>query len=112
IPVADWNERSRISFQASAPSTSGMIKPTRICSQPIAPVLIGVITGALAGFTFVPGAGVAGAVTEVPPGGWLTGTVVGPAVIVKSTWARIATRTSVVANCNGFSERAGVTRYQ
>ena len=87
MPVADWNERSRISFQAIAPRTSGITKLTRIRNQPIASALNGVTTGTLEGLICVCGAGVATVAVAVAAGvvvGVLTAfVVVGPAVTAK-----------------------------
>src|SRR5579884_801027 len=121
MPVADWNERSRTSFQASPPKISGITKLTRIRIQLMAFELSGVTTGAPSGFTCVPccfvtvevGAAVAcaaGVLTAVE--GLLTYAVLGPIAREKMTCANTATSTIVVANSKGFSERAGVTRYQ
>src|SRR5436189_6383828 len=98
MPVADWNERSRINFQAIPPKINGITKLTRICSQPIASVLKGVTTGVPAGLVWVCDGevvavavtGAAGAVTEV----LLALVMVGPAVKVTITWASTPNSTS------------------
>src|SRR5439155_9089774 len=105
------------SFQAIPPRTNGITKLTNMRSQLIASVPSGVTTGALAGLTPASGVGVAPgtvgvAVTVGDVAGLFANVVVGPAVKVKITWARTPSSTSVVANSSGFSERAGVTRYQ
>src|SRR5579883_1379065 len=126
MPVADWNERSRMSFQARALRMSGMTRPTAMRSQPIASMLSGVTTGTFAGLTPVPevGVGVAAviavvvvavgcALTDVAAGGViLAAGVIGPPAKVKIPCARIAASTTVTANYSGFSVSAGVTRYQ
>ena len=70
MPVADWNDLSRINFNINPPRISGITKLTRIRSQPMTSALKGVATGVLAGL--IPGfgvgvapetTGVAGAVT-------------------------------------------------
>src|SRR5579864_7218797 len=120
MPVADWNERSRINFQARPPRTSGITKLTRMRSQPMAFVLSGATTGIPAGLVceFVGGVAVGAVVVGVAVTvgvavlAALAYVVLGPAVKAKITCASTPSKTSVVANCSGFSERAGVTRYQ
>src|SRR3989441_12601383 len=119
MPVADWNDLCRITFQANPPMTSGITKLTRIRSQPMISALNGVTTGAFAGLTFGFGvgvaalaAGVAVAVTAGGVDGLFAYVVVGPAEMARITCNNIPSSTSVVANNSGFSERARVTRYQ
>src|SRR5689334_14911890 len=102
------------------PITNGITNPTRIRSQPIAPALRGVTTGTPAGLTCDPGVGVAAdtlvvavAVTAgVDALLALACVVAGTAIKAMITSASTASSTSVVANRYGFSESAGVTRYQ
>src|SRR5437764_9664359 len=103
------------------PITSGITKPTRIRSQPMAPALRGVATGAPEGLTSEPGVGVAADTLVVDVAEAVTAgvdallalacVVAGTAIKEMITSASTASNTSVVANRYGFSESAGVTRY-
>src|SRR6266568_7303990 len=106
MPVADWNERSRISFKEMLPKVSGRTKLSRIRSQPMASMLRGVITGMLAGLTSglvvgvaadIVSAGVAVAMVAGEDG-LLAYVVLGPAVMAKITCVSTPSSTSVVAN--------------
>ena len=120
MPVADWNDLFRINFHANPPRISGITKLTRIRSQPMTSALNGVTTGALAGLILGFGVGVApdttGVAGAVTTGGGVDGlfayVVAGPAEIARITCASTPSSTNVVANSSGFSESAGVTRYQ
>src|SRR6266567_9625720 len=103
MPVADWNERSRISFQASPPNARGMMKLTRMRIQPMASVPSGATTGVPAGLIAVGVAAETAVVAVAVTVGvivWLVWaeTVLGPAVKVKITCVRTPSSTSVVAN--------------
>src|SRR6202165_6117435 len=105
-------------FRMMASSIKGMTKATNMRGQPIASVLSGVMVGTFAGLACGLDVGVAGetAVVAVTVGVAVLpcecAGVLGVAVKAKMTWARTPRSTSVVANCKGFSESAGVTRYQ
>src|SRR5437764_5887174 len=119
MPVADWKDLSRINFQANPPRASGITKLTRIRSQLMTLVPRGVATGALAGLTFGFGVGVAALITGVAVAvaaggvdGLFAYVIVGPARTARITCNNIPSSTNVVAKSSGFSESAGVTRYQ
>src|SRR5258707_1813305 len=101
-------------------STRGKTKATTIRSQLMVFVLRGVTTGTSVGLTCARGAGVAADTAEVAvavTAGFAVlldwdAAMAEPPVKVKASCASTPSSTSVVANCSGFSESAGVTRYQ
>src|SRR6202043_1509035 len=101
MPVADWNERSRMSFRMKASSIRGMTKATTIRSQPMASVLSGVMVGTFAGLACGLDVGVAGetAAVAVTVGVALLpcecAGVLGVPVKAKMTWASTPRSTRV-----------------
>src|SRR6266700_4181159 len=102
-------------------SVRGKTKATRSRSQPIASILRGATTVVSEGLTCELGTGVAAdiavvvvavtaGVTALLDCDWAA--VLSPPVKVKTNCASTPIKTSVVAKRSGFSERAGVTRYQ
>src|SRR6266700_2757362 len=102
-------------------SARGKTKATRRRSQPIASILSGATTVVSEGLTCELGTGVAADITVVVVAvtagvtalldcDWAA--VLSPPVKVKTNCASTPIKTSVVAKRSGFSERAGVTRYQ
>src|SRR5437867_9447216 len=102
-------------------SARGIIKATKMRNQLITSILSGVTTGALEGLICVFGTGVAAEIAVVPEGvlvditvllDWECAAVLRPPVKAKTPCDSTPISTSVVANRSGFSESAGVTRYQ
>src|SRR5579872_496978 len=100
-----------------ASNARGSTKATKMRSQPSALVLSGVTVGTSEGLTVaVPGVGVTVVTVLVAVAAGLVadewGATAGEPVKAKAASARMPSKTRMAANCNGFSESAGVTRYQ